>query len=116
MRMCYRGRCHIHSKKDSLPLCTRCGIHGTNSKTGICYHVDTGCRLHVRHLNKKVAKATALDARIQDLIDASKPDALIQRPPVLPGVRNDIPDPKALGSPADEDPSPERGQTLPATA
>jgi hypothetical protein len=75
-KMCYRGRCHIHSKKRSLALCTRCGVRGTRSNTGICAHGD--CLWASQWRSRKMKAAVDdMDAYVEELIrtfDASKID------------------------------------------
>ena len=79
-KMCYRGRCHIHSKKRSLALCTRCGLRGTSSKSGICAHGDCLWASQWRTRKMKAesrALADDMDAYVEELIrtfDASKID------------------------------------------
>lgn len=73
-KMCYRGRCHIHSKKESLPLCTKCQVRGTKSKTGICAHGDCLWASQWRSRTMKAA-VDEMDAYVEELIrtfDASK--------------------------------------------
>ena len=75
-KMCYRGRCHIHGKKTSLTLCTRCGKAGTKSKTGICATRATGCLWAAQHASRKMkAEKDSMEAYIEELIrtfDASQ--------------------------------------------
>ena len=82
-KLCYRGRCHIHRKKESLTLCSRCGKFGTRSKTGICATIATGCRWAAQVRSKKLkAEVDDMDAYVDALIESF--DASTNVPPCPP--------------------------------
>ena len=67
-KLCYRGRCYIHTKKESLSLCTKCGVRGTRSNTGICAYGD--CLWASQWLSRKMkAERESMDAYITELIE-----------------------------------------------
>ena len=84
-KMCYRGRCHIHKKQVSLPLCAACGKRGTSSKTGICATIATGCRWRAQARSRALKAEAEMDAYIDALIknfNASAIDATPCPPPI----------------------------------
>jgi hypothetical protein len=74
---CYRGICGNHIRRTTiLTLCTRCGVYGTASKTGICSTRSTGCLWSSQYTSIKM-KAKARQSEASSIAAASNKDAFV---------------------------------------